>query len=849
MKKLLILFLLSFVSTIGYNQYVIQGNVLDEREEGIPGCRVSIENSTYGVPTNMKGFYFLEVEKKGTYIITYSMIGFDSVTDTIEVKGKTTVHNVKLLESESTLNTVEIYADKRDIAKEVIGHVIDNKKKWANQFENYQCNTYIKTSLEKERRIPKFNQDPNAQPEQQGRQKMNFIESYSITRFKQNNTYKEEILAHHDYSDKSNSSVVVVSADFSDPDNIMPTQVIEYNPYIFFEKVQDGDFDLYQNLLDLPKISSRPIVSPVAINAFLNYKYYLKNIFYENDQKIYDIIVEPRFEHGPLFSGNLFIIDGVWVIKSLDLSINSTAMEFFKEFRIIQDFEEIDGKWVPVRREFIYTINDGADIVMANTRAQHTDYQFNLDFDNKTFKNVLMEYREDAFDKDSAYWENTRPLRLKPEELAFIREQDSIADILTSHEYIDSVNAEYNKITIWDIFLNGVGFRNREKRQEIYINSLITQPQPFGIGGYRHRLGGQYSKEFKNDQAIRFIGSADYGFGNNDLKGFADIHYTYLPRKFGQVKVRVGDTYEFLNNYESLLGTFSPSNYVRKTSFGLSQRYEIFNGLYGQLSYDYSTRRSTAGLQPNQFMYDLFDDVGLSEPPPFETYTVSLFELQLLYRFKQAYVIKGNKKQVVGTEYPELRFKYRRAIPDMFGSNVNYNHIEIGAYDEVTFATFGKLKWDVEAGSFLGSNVNDVKLVEHKFFRGSDFFFFSNPLNSQQLLDSTLHTPRPYLQIYAVHHFNGAIMSKIPLINKLRLELVVGGSALITEDENITVHGKYRHFELYGGIERKFKIRKQLFKFAVFYVLKDNGVPTESVQLNFKFGIDFFNTWTNSWTW
>jgi len=177
----------------------------------------------------------------------------------------------------------------------------------------------------------------------------------------------------------------------------------------------------------------------------------------------------------------------------------------------------------------------------------------------------------------------------------------------------------------------------------------------------------------------------------------------------------------------------------------------------------------------------------------------------------------------------------------MFGSDVNFNFIEVGASDEVVLRTFGKMKWDIEAGTFLGGNVDDVQFIEQKFFRGGDMFFFSDPLSTLQLLDSTFNTPRPYLQAYVIHHFNGAIMGKIPLINKLKLELVGGGGLLLIDDVN------YRHLEFYGGIERKFKIRKQLFKFAVFYVLRENNASNFSI--NFKFGIDFFNSWTNTWGW
>lgn len=838
MRKAVLIFIF-IIPLLGHSQYVIKGTVTDEYGQGIPGCRISLENSTYGVPTNAKGAYFLEVEENGELIVTYSMLGFQTLVDTVLVDEQINIHDVQMVETSTELNTIEIYADKKDIAKQVIKNVIDNKKNMRRQYETYQCNTYIKTGLEKENRLPMFKKDD----EPEGRQKMNFIESYSISRFKASNTYKEEILAYQDFTDKSSSSVVV-SADFSNPNSLLPSQAIEYNPYVFFEKVEDGEFDLYQSLIDLPKVSSKPLVSPLAVNAFVNYKFYLKNIFFEDDQKIYDIIVEPRFKEAPLFSGNLYVIDSLWVIKSMDLAINSSAMEYFKDFRIIMDYEQIDGNWVPVRREFIYTINDGSDRVLANTRVNHSDYQFDVEFDKNEFKNVVMEYNEEAFDRDSIYWANTRPLQLKPEELAFIKEQDSIAKVMESDEYIDSVNEEYNKITIWDVLLNGVGFRSREKRQEIYINPIISQVQFIAVGGYRHRLGGYYSKEFNNAQKIRVDGEIDYGFRNKDVKGHLGIEYTYLPRHFGSLKVRGGDNYEMITFQQSLTNIFSSGNFVRKQFLGISQRYEIVNGLYGRLSYDYSTRTSIAGLENAPWQDTLFSSGFWPQPKPFETYTVSIFELELLYQFKQKYVIKKGKKIIIGTEYPVLRFTYKKGVPDMFGSDVNFNFIEIGASDEVTAGTFGKLKWDVEAGSFLGdqNNLDNVQYIEQKFFRGSDFFFFSNPLMSMQLLDSTFNTARPYIQAYAIHHFNGSLLGKVPLINKLGLELFAGGGYLYIHDVN------YRHFEAYVGLERTFKIRKQLFKVAVVYAFRDNSNPNTSL-FNFKIGFDFFNSWNNTWSW
>ena len=187
----------------------------------------------------------------------------------------------------------------------------------------------------------------------------------------------------------------------------------------------------------------------------------------------------------------------------------------------------------------------------------------------------------------------------------------------------------------------------------------------------------------------------------------------------------------------------------------------------------------------------------------------------------------------------------------MFGSNTSFNHLEIGASDQMDIGTFGNLKWTVEGGTFFGNDLASIRFIEHKWFRSSDRLLFSNPLRSMQTLnlaDTTLitHTARPYMQLYAIHHFNGAIMSKIPLINKLKLELVAGGGAMYLQENNFT------HVEAYFGIERKIKIKRQLFKISTYYVLSGNNKTGLQVVkdplFGFKIGLDFFNSWTNSWS-
>ena len=70
---------------------------------------------------------------------------------------------------------------------------------------------------------------------------------------------------------------------------------------------------------------------------------------------------------------------------------------------------------------------------------------------------------------------------------------------------------------------NGVGHRNRYKGYSFYIWPVISQFNPFGIGGYRHNVGFNFKKNINEKYKISTRNSVDYGFTNKDLRGSTGI--------------------------------------------------------------------------------------------------------------------------------------------------------------------------------------------------------------------------------------------------------------------------------------------------------------------------------------
>ena len=120
-----------------------------------------------------------------------------------------------------------------------------------------------------------------------------------------------------------------------------------------------------------------------------------------------------------------------------ELAVNKGAMNFFKEMRIICSYDNIDGKLLPSKREFIYLVTERylgkPDVfIHGSSQVSHSNYEFKFDDSNRKFWLEQQVYVPEAFDRDSSYWDNVRPFHLEVEEVEFIRVQDSISRYLTA---------------------------------------------------------------------------------------------------------------------------------------------------------------------------------------------------------------------------------------------------------------------------------------------------------------------------------------------------------------------------------------------------------------------------------
>ncbi|MEZ4776532.1 MAG: DUF5686 family protein [Bacteroidia bacterium] len=835
---LLVIFLISCGYTL--SAQTLRGKVTDTEGAPIESVRVFADGSDFATLTKADGSFSVSLPK-GSYRLVFQHLNFITKVVPVEITGNQNL-DIALDARDIQLETIEIRGGKRDPAYDIVRQIIDAKKDILDEVSSYTCETYQKIILEadtllkgKARKalIDSLGVDSLPEPGE-NRKPVEMIESKSTTYFESPGKYKSIVHAYRNYSAAKASSTVY---DFDEGPATGYSSGLN-DPYLFFQDVSEADFNFYRNLIDAPTLGDRPFVSPFHSTLWrVTYRYKLEKTWFEDNRVTYLISVTPINPEGACFSGQFIVEDGTWEVKSVDFEVQKSALSYFRSFRMLHSFGKTEDNYrYKTREEYIYEIKDGKAVYYGQSLAIHTEYQANVDFPNNFFKNELRRTDKEAFEKDSATWAGIRPMGLGMAEKSFIKTQDSIIAYRRSPEFRYKEDSAYNHLDFLDFLIYGVKWRDRPRKMDYYINPLIEQIQPLGVGGYRHQLGGSVGKRWTRYTAVRVGGEINYGFKNQDVRGTGTLRFTYAPKRFASAYVRAGNTYDFINNYETVFAFLSRSNFIQKKSIGVGNNIELLNGLYLNASLDFADRSAIDQLELEDWSKQLFGD--LNTPRTFDPYREFLIELKLTWTPGQKYQMEPYRKIITGSRWPTFYAQYKKALPGIFGSELNYDFLELGLNHEFKPGTLGTSRWSLSMGKFI--QANNIRFTDYRFFRGSDPYFFANPMKNFQLLGPTISTKNEYLHAHFVHDFNGIWIDKIPLLKRTPLQESAGAATLVIRD------GNFLHTEVFAGLQWPFRILKQRFRIGGFYVVSYSN-HTNAISGQIKFGVNFFNPTKNQW--
>lgn len=823
MKKTITLFFLFWIS-FAFAQ--IKGTITDDKGIALPAVSVFIENTYNGTSSNDQGNYEINVKSTGSYTVVFQFLGFKTVKKTVNVNQFPHVLNVKMQEENIALSEVVINK-KENPADKVIRKAIAARKDNSDKMARFKA------------------------------------DFYSRGIFKLKNTPKkilgQEIGNMDGMLDSTGSGIIYLSETIS---KIMYEKPFNFKERIIASKVSGNDngysynsargsfFDFYNNVVSI----GAKMISPIADNAFNYYKFVHEGTFQdENNQMINKIKLIPKRDAEPVFEGFIYIVEDSWAIYAVDVDIKGyrAKQEFMNNMNLKQNFSYNNQNHIWSKNSQTLELTAGIFGIIFTGKFIHvfTNYEFPDEFSKKTFSKEILSFEENANKKDTAFWNSYRPILLTQEESQDYKKKDSIQIIRKSEKYLDSIDAKHNRFKFWDV-VTGYRYKNSKKDWAFNYDGLlsISSLSYNTVQGWNLNSGFSFTKY--NEEKGKYTqvkASGNYGFAEDRLRVTGRFMHRFNTQNYATLAIEGGSTISQFNSDQpisklinSVSTLFFKNNFIKIynkefAQIGYAQNIQNALKLSVYLAYeqrknlvnntDYAIVKSKDQFTSNNPLlpYDFIT-------PTFDTHHLMKLNIGGQINFGQKFISRPDRKIILrNSKYPTLFLNLEKAFTAS-EKNYEYEHLSGNiTYSKVmgnkgTFATL------IKGGQFF--NAANISFIDYKHFNGNQTHIgtTANYLNQFNLLPYySSSTNRKYFEFHAEHNFEGYIMNKIPLLNKLRSNLIVGFHNLATLDNK-----PYQEFTV--GLDRlgfgKFKILR------VDYIRSyQNGYQGDGIV----FGLQFLN--------
>jgi hypothetical protein len=822
MRRLILLSLLFVFGNIASGQYYkVSGYVADSGMAPIPDVSIFITNGSIVGQTDAAGHYSFEL-RNGEYELVFTHPNFQRINLKVVLSTKNDTLNVILPGLLKTIGIVDITAKYKDPGPEMMRKTIARREYWANKQVASSTDIYIRAfeQYNKPKKPVNVWHDEKEDSLQEAKRKKKEA--------------KEEV--------QSSMAEILLTRDWEPPNHIKETRqgvsIRGDKEGLFYLSTTEGDFNFYQNLVKIRALSEMPVMSPLSNTALLAYKFnFLGSYKDEKGRRILKIKLQPRSISNSTFSGEIHIVDTLFYIYRVEIEFPKTQLNEYNQFVVSQEYELSEDS-IPVlkKQRFDYYAKAGKGKFNGYTLVAFKNIQLHKTFPKSYFGMEVSRSLDSSYDRDSAYWSRERATPLNSSEIRFVTKADSIHRVLNSTAYLDSIEKETNKVSLVKLFLRGQEYRKRANGLSLDFQPLMFIVQPWYPGGTRINLWNTIDKKFKNKREINFIENVSYGINNKDLRGTLIFTTLYNPFRRASFAASVGRDFGLINGNAAYLDLFRRANFYQNTHVSAYHRQEIINGLFLKLTGEFSDRKDISKFKFDSAGDSLFED---NKPAVFKSHKAFFAITTLSYTPFQKYIREPKQKVILGSRWPTFVLEYRKAVPGVFGSSINYDYLEFRTEKEFPLGLLGQSEMRFISGSFLTKK--NVSLIDYRYQRRGDLFLFTPPMYAFQMLDSTFVTWKRFYELHYRHHFNGAIVNKIPFLKIMKIRESAGINVLYAPERRNMLY-----YEFYAGIDKLVRIWRDRFKIGIYYSMGYANI-FEKPRYGFKVNFEFYDRRNNSW--
>lgn len=771
MKKIFSLFLL-LISTLNFAQ--IKGTITDNKGTIIQSVNVFLEGTYNNTSTNNQGKYELNVKNLGKYTIIFKSLGYKNQKTTINIDQFPFILDVVLNEEQIALN--EIVIDRKvNPAIAIIQNAIENRKQNSDKTARFKADFYSK-GIFKIKDMPKkilgqkidMGEDFGSNLDSTGSGIIYLSETISKVIFEKPNNIKEKIIA---------------------------SKISGNDKGYSYNTAKNTNYDFYNNTISL----GINLISPIANNAFNYYKYKLEGSFFdENNQQIYKIKVLPKRDKEPVFEGFIYIVDDSYAIYAVDFTTKGYRMQDeFTEFINLKQNYSYNSKskiWSKNAQQLDFKVGAFGIKFSGGFNYVFSNYEFIDSFDKKTFNNEILSFEDNANKKDNQFWENVRPMPLTIEEKTDYTKKDSLLLIRKSERYLDSIDKKHNKFSVLD-FIFGYDYKNSFKKHSFKYKGLIDISSfSFNtVQGYSLSSGFEYYKWSDKDGKFSKINSTiNYGFSDKRARISGEYSHRLNNQNYAEIAISGGTKVSqfndnpaispFINDISTL---FFMDNYMKLYNLEFAKinyKQDIANGINLNSKIEYQNRKplfnttdytviSKDKLYTSNNPIDQNDYVNAG----FDQHDLMKIGLDFRINFANKYLSRPDGKfNLRNKKYPTLFLGYEKT----FAANdtkYEFDHLNVKIYYDFDLSNKGEISINAKAGKFF--NATDIAFIDFKHFNGNQAHIGQSDkyLNVFNLLPYYSNsTNDAYFEFHSEYNDQGFLMNKIPLLNLLKTNLVLG---------------------------------------------------------------------------
>ncbi|MBS1981895.1 MAG: carboxypeptidase-like regulatory domain-containing protein [Bacteroidetes bacterium] len=820
MKQILLLFLvvLSFRLFGGG----VKGIVKAEDGTTLPYASIYVKQTGTGATTDQNGYYELLLDS-GHYEIIFKYLGYEAATRIVEI-GKNFIElNIVLNEQNILLQTVTVHANKEDPAYTIMRKAIAKAKFHTQQLDSYTAKVYIK-GKGKLRDYPWL---AKKMLEKEGitKDRLFITESVNEIKYTRPHKYEQKVIAVYTQGkDQNGSPNQYFFGSFYEPEIAETVSPLSPRAFAYYKFEYLGTFK--ESGYDISKIKVTP--RSKGDNVFEGTIFIVENWWSIHSlelmatklgihfkvKQIYHPIEDNARMNAPagqawlpvsqeaIVSGKVFGFDFVGsyhaTVKEYKIKLNPALvadMEIIDAKLEKEEAKKVKKQFSQKNQQIKQRLENGKEISNKELKQLTKAYE-KAEQQKQKEPDVVSEssYSVDsaAYKKDSTFWADIRPAPLDKEEIRGYKKTDSLSEVQRKRDEGDTLHSKkkHKGFSPFDLLTGNSYAIGKSSSFEIHLpwggyNTVEGVNAIYRLSYYKRwvKKDSLHPKKRPDTRRLKISPTFRYAFAREKLTGFLRADYrtptsrlTLSGGRYIQQFNSDEPIHPFVNTFTTLFQgqnwmklyerEFVDLNFRKRfqdkylfhTQWSLARRHELFNNN----NYSFNDNSKTR-FTPNEPVNAELPATGFAQ------HTAFIGSIGIEARPWQKYRISNGHKYRADRPSPTFTLDYKKGFSQIFGSDVDYDLLEIGFKESLRTGIIGRLDLNLKVGKFL--NTRSMYFMDYKHFAGNQTpFITSDPAGSFRLLPYyTFSTRNQYFSANVHYHFRKFLITRIPKARMLGL--------------------------------------------------------------------------------